>query len=684
MKSGFYPKIALGSIKKNKQLYIPYILTCSGMTMMFYIIHHLAAMPALDNMSGGSSTKTMLGFGVWVIAIFALIFLFYTNSFLMRRRQKEFGIYNILGMGKNNLSKVYAFETLFVYIISVVSGLFLGIALSKAAELGLVRALGGKITYDFTVNGEVIADTAAVFGIIFILLFLKGISSLKRLNSVNLLKSDNVGDRPPKANYLLGILGIILLAGAYYISVTIKNPLAALSWFFIAVIMVITATYMIFISGSVMLCRVLQKNKKYYYRKNHFISISSMVYRMKRNGTGLASICILSTMVLVMMLGTGCLFFGAEDTLNARYPKDIAVYTEFNPNEKGKEYSDEKVERITSEVDKIIASHGANIKNAVKYTQATVTGMLSDGKLTVNPDNVNMADTQTMKNVSNIHIMSLNEYNSCMKQNETLGENEVLIYCLRRDYNDSEIALHDGTVLKVKKHVDKVISDSSVADLLPSVYIITDNPEKIFNSLNGELSNENYFCKPKMCYAFDADLSAKEKISLSADIREAVRTLDYSGEGGFCSYSIESREEERADFYGSYAGIFYLGIILSAVFLIATVLIIYYKQVTEGYEDKGRFRIMQNVGMTKSDIRKSINSQMLTVFFMPLMTAILHLCFAFPIIKKLLALFSFTNIRLMVITTLITVSVFALFYVIIYKITSNVYFGIVSDKDPTE
>ena len=222
MKSGFYPKIALGSIKKNKQLYIPYILTCSGMTMMFYIIHHLAAMPALDNMSGGSSTKTMLGFGVWVIAIFALIFLFYTNSFLMRRRQKEFGIYNILGMGKNNLSNVYAFETLFVYIISVVSGLFLGIALSKAGELGLVRALGGKITYDFTVNGEVIADTAAVFGIIFILLFLKGISSLKRLNAVNLLKSDNVGDRPTKANYLLGILGIILLAGAYYISVRSK------------------------------------------------------------------------------------------------------------------------------------------------------------------------------------------------------------------------------------------------------------------------------------------------------------------------------------------------------------------------------------------------------------------------------------------------------------------------------
>lgn len=684
MKSGFYPKIALGSIKKNKQLYIPYILTCSGMTMMYYIIHYLAAMPALDSMSGGSSTKTMLGFGVWVIAIFALVFLFYTNSFLIRRRQKEFGIYNILGMGKNNLIKVYAFETLFIFALSVLSGLLFGIALSKAAELGLVRALGGKVTYDFTVSGEVIADTVAVFGIIFILLFLKGISSLKRLNAVNLLKSDNVGDKPPKANYLLGILGVFLLAGAYCISVTIKNPIAALSWFFIAVIMVIAATYMIFISGSVMLCRILQKSKKYYYRKSHFISVSSMVYRMKRNGAGLASICILSTMVLVMMLGTGCLFFGAEDTLTARYPKDIAVYAEFNPNEKGKEYSKEKVERITSEVDKVISAHGANIKNPLKYTQATVTGLLSDGKLTANPANVNMADMKTMENVSNIHIMSLDEYNSCMNKSETLGENEVMIYCLRREYNDSEIALKDGTVLKIKKHVPDIINDSSVADLLSSVYIISDSSEAILDSLNGEIDNKSNFCSPKMCYAFDTDLSSKEKISLSADIRETVRVLDNTGEGGFYSYNIESRDEERADFYGSYAGIFYLGIILSAVFLIATVLIIYYKQVTEGYEDKGRFRIMQNVGMTKIDIRKSINSQILTVFFMPLITAILHLCFAFPIIKKLLKLFSFTNTELMIATMLITVSVFALFYVIIYKITSNIYFGIVSDKKPTE
>lgn len=262
MKIDFYPRLAWDGIRKNKRLYFPYILTCAGMVMMFYIIHHLAAMLALDGMAGGSTTKLTLGFGVWVIAVFALIFLTYTNSFLMRRRQKEFGLYNILGMGKKNLGMVYIWETVIVFVISMISGLVCGIGLSKMAELGLVRMLYGEITYDFTISSEVILDTFLVFGVIFVFLFLKGMLTLWRLNAVSLLKSENTGEKPPRANYLLGIGGILILAAAYYIAVSIQSPLLALSWFIIAVIMVIIATYLLFVAGSVMMCRILQKNQK--------------------------------------------------------------------------------------------------------------------------------------------------------------------------------------------------------------------------------------------------------------------------------------------------------------------------------------------------------------------------------------------------------------------------------------
>lgn len=326
-----YPRLAFDGIRKNKRLYLPYILTCIGTVTMFYIIHHLAAMPALKSMPGGDSTVMILGLGVWVVAFFSLIFLVYTNSFLMRRRKKEFGLYNILGMGKKNLSLVLLFETLTVAAISVLSGIAAGIALSKLAESGLVYMVNGKVSYKFTVNVNAVLDTLLIFGGIFLLLYLKSLISIWRLNAISLIKSENTGEKPPRANYVLGIGGIILLAAAYYMAVSIESPLLAISWFFIAVLAVIAGTYMIFISGSVMLCRILQKNKRYYYRKNHFVSVSSMVYRMKRNGAGLASICVLSTMVLVMILGAGSLYFGAEDSLRARYPKSITVTTDYNP-----------------------------------------------------------------------------------------------------------------------------------------------------------------------------------------------------------------------------------------------------------------------------------------------------------------------------------------------------------------
>ncbi|MGN1087144.1 MAG: FtsX-like permease family protein [Porcipelethomonas sp.] len=681
MKTGFYPKLAFDSIRKNRKIYIPYILTCSGMTMMFYIIDFLANMTELDNMSGGESTRNMLKFGVWVIAIFSLVFLLYTNSFLMRRRQKEFGLYNILGMGKKNLSTVYLWETLIVYVISMFSGLVCGIAFSKMAELGLIRMISGAISYDFTINMSVVFDTLAIFGAIFVLFFVKGIITLWKLNAVSLLKSENAGEKPPRANYLLGIGGVLILAGAYYIAVSIKSPLLALSWFFVAVVMVIVATYMICISGSVMLCRILQKNKKYYYKKNHFVSVSSMAYRMKRNGAGLASICVLSTMVLVMMLGSASLFFGAEDSLRTRYPKDISVSADFVSYEDGKGYTPEKVKHIVSEIDSVAADYGVKPENTEKYVSVRVTGMLKDGRLNVNPELVNEISPDAMEKFTQIYLVSLDEYNECTGANETLGENQILIYCIRRDYSDSSITMTDGTVLNVKGKAENMMSSGDAAmDILPSMFIVTNDMEKLCGIIDSEFTDEEYFCRPVLSYGFDTELKSEDEISLAESVREYIRELDITGDGGFYSSDVECREEQRGDFYGVYGGIFFLGIILSLVFIIAAVLIIYYKQITEGYEDESRFAIMQKVGMTKKDIRKSVNSQMLTVFFMPLVMAVMHLAFAFPIVKKLLALFNLRNVPLMIAVLAVTILVFGVFYAVVYKITSNVYFSIVSEN----
>lgn len=681
MKIDFYPRLAWDGIRKNKRLYLPYILTCAGMVMMFYIIHHLAAMPALDGMAGGSTTKLTLGFGVWVIAVFALIFLTYTNSFLMRRRQKEFGLYNILGMGKKNLGMVYIWETVIVFVISMISGLVCGIGLSKMAGLGLVRMLYGEITYDFTISSEVILDTFLVFGVIFVFLFLKGMLTLWRLNAVSLLKSENTGEKPPRANYLLGIGGILILAAAYYIAVSIQSPLLALSWFIIAVIMVIIATYLLFVAGSVMMCRILQRNQKYCYQKNHFVAVSSMVYRMKRNGAGLASICILSTMVLVMMLGAGSLYFGAEDSLKTRYPREISVSVDFVSFEEDHVYTSEKEEHLLAEIDQILDDNDVTPQNEECYLSSSIVGMLGDGKFIANPEIVNTANVDTMEKVTQIYFVPLSEYNECMDTKETLGEGEVLIHCVRRSYDDPEIHLADGTVLTVKKQVDAMMGSGDAAmDIIPSVFVVVNDLEAISDSINSEFTNEDYYCRPELHYGFDTGLEAEEEIRLAEEIRTHVRELDVTGEGGFYSYGVECREAEREDFYGTYGGIFYLGVILSIVFILATVLIIYYKQVTEGYEDESRFAIMQKVGMTKEDIRKNINSQMLTVFFLPLAAAVLHLSFAFPMVQKLLALFNLRNVSLMILIMAISVLVFGVFYGIIYKVTSNAYYSIVSGK----
>ena len=678
MKLGLYPILAWDGIRKNRRLYVPYLLTCGGMVMMFYIIHYLAAMEALNGMSGGRAVGQMLGMGVWIVALFALIFLFYTNSFLMRRRQKEFGLYNILGMGKGNLSLVLLWENLLVFVISMAGGLAGGIALSKLAELGLVRVLGGWTGYALSVNWEAVQDTLLIFAWVFCLIFLKNLIQIRRLSPVALLKQESAGEKPPRANYLFGIGGVLLLGWAYYIAVSIRSPLAALGWFFIAVGMVIVATYLIFISGSVMLCRILQKNSRYYYKKNHFVSVSSMAYRMKRNGAGLASICILCTMVLVMMLGSGSLYFGAEDSLLARYPREINMSAYFVSDDEDAEYSQEDAWALLQEVQAVAGQYGVTPENDQHYISVRVTGLLRDGKLTLNYQDVDSFGEE-MNWVCQVYFLSLEDYNRCMGVAETLEPDEALIHCVRRDCEDASVTIPNGTTWRIKKQVKNIVGSGDASmDVLPSVFLVVSDLNRAMEAVNQELAQigEEYLTYPQLSYGFDTGLPAEDQVALC----DAIRMELHERQGGFYPKFVECREEERSDFYGTYGGIFFLGILLSLVFVLATVLIIYYKQVTEGYEDESRYGIMRKVGMTREDIRKSVNSQMLTVFILPIATAALHLGFAFPMVCRLLMLFNLRNVGLMLTVAAVTVLVFGLFYALVYKLTANAYYSIVSGR----
>lgn len=678
MKRGFYEKLAYTGIKKNKKLYTPYILTCIGMVMMTYIISYLTYSETIRSMRGGNEIQGFLGMGFGVMSVFSLIFLFYTNSFLLRRRKKEFGLYNILGMGKKNLAVVLMWESLFIAVISIVCGIFSGIVFSKLAELCLIKMLQGTAEFGMTVKFSSIWQTALLFAGIFLLIFINTLRQIHLTNPIELLHSENSGEKPPKANWLLALAGAVILGGAYYLAVTIEDPVTALTWFFVAVVMVIIGTYLLFVAGSVALCKILQKNKKYYYKTNHFVSVSSMIYRMKRNGAGLASICILCTMVLVMVSSTVCLYSGTEDSLRTRYPRHINIqanvsdYSEIGP---------ERLNEIRSVSTEETVKLGAEPKNVLDYRVAAVAGYdVADGVIDVDVNNLT-----ELSDVWQIFIVPVEDYNHIMGKNVTLEEDEAIIYTTKMgQYDNSTIAIGNSEPLRIKEKVtDFVDNGVDAMQIFPSMCIfVSDFNEKIEPIKEYKNNKGEPIIQFSWFYAFDLDLDDETQIELEKTLSNemlAIQKQAVSETGNEDFYIVcEGVSAERAGFYGLYGGLFFLGVLLGIVFIFAAVLIIYYKQVSEGYEDQSRFDIMQKVGMTKKEIRKSINSQILTVFFLPLVTAGIHLAFAFPLIKKLLMLFSLTNTGLLIGVTVACYLIFALFYVIVYRLTSGAYYSIVS------
>ena len=674
MKLGFYPKFAFMGIRRNKRLYTPYVLTCVGMVMMFYIVTALAGMETLRSIRGGGSAAMMLDFGSWVIGVFSLIFLFYTNSFLIRRRKREFGLYNILGMGKGNIARILLWETGIVLVFSLAVGLALGVLLCKLFELSLVNMLRGTVDYALHLNVAVLRRTLTVYGTIFLGILLNSLLKIRNDSPVALLRSENVGEKPPKANWFFAIVGVALLAMAYYMAVTITNPMDAMVWFFVAVLMVIVATYLIFIAGSVTLCRFLQRCRGYYYKANHFVSVSSMAYRMKRNGAGLASICILATMVLVTISSTTCLYFGQEGMLSSRYPKDITVkLTVYEDTDERAMWIDRNREAVRS----VLAREGVEAKDIQEYSTIAATGLIRDGALILDH---NIVERYDYSQVVSVRFLPLEDYNRMMGKQASLEPGQALVYCYRCDYTGSAITIA-GRAYEIRERLEGFIgSGDATMDLVGSIFLVVPDFPEAERALRDAVEAETgMLLGVQWIYGFDMPIPAEEQIALDQKLEDAVYGLEELDEFKFArSAHVECREWERADFYGTFGGLLFLGLMLSVVFGAAAVLIIYYKQLCEGYEDQSRFDIMQKVGMTARDIRRSINSQMLTVFFLPLITAGLHLAFAFPLVSKLLALFNLFNQELLIAITAGSFLLFSLLYFVVYKITSNAYYTIVS------
>lgn len=672
MRFAFYPKLAWEGIRKNKRLYFPYILSGSVMVMMYYILSYLIESPSLAHMPGGAVLITVLLLGCVVIAVFSILFLFYTNSFLIRQRYREFGLYNILGMDKRNIRKIMVWETFFTAIISIGSGMTAGILLSKAAELVLLNLLMLDITYTWTIGLISLPQTCMIYGAIYVLLLINSLIKVSRSKPLELMQSNKAGERIPKRAWIYGVAGTALLCVAYYLAVSIKEPLAALATFMVAVLMVIVGTYLLFVSGSVVFCRLLQKNKRYYYKPNHFVSVSSMVYRMKRNGAGLASICILLTMVLVMISSTTSLYFGEEDSLKTRCPNGVNITTVFDKIEY---ISDENLNILRAEIKEYSGVDAA----LLGVRACEIPGLITQEGITINTEGYMNFSTSAYNNVGYLSVISIDDYNNMMGVDETLADDECFVYCDRLGYRWDTFTMEYGDTYRVKAQLKEFqVDGDSSAMVVPTVYLVV-NDIYAFSEPVKDMKNQNG--DPMMMFdwrcGFDAN-SAEAEREITANINNMFRTMSIEGDDTIHSYSVVSREEMGESFYEIFGSLFFLGIMLSIVFLLAAVLIIYYKQISEGYEDQNRFEIMQKVGMTKKDIRKSINSQMLTVFFMPLVFAGIHVAFALPFILKILVLFGMNNTLLTIIVNLVCFALFGLFYALVYKITSNAYYAIVS------
>ncbi len=660
MKMSFYPKLAAGNMKKNARTYVPYMLTCIITVAMYYIVKSLSQNPGVKEMIGGGYLSELMFIGSHVVALFAVIFLFYTNSFLVKRRKKEFGVFNILGMEKRHLAWVLGWETAYLALGSLVLGLLLGIIMDKAMYLLVGKIIGGGVSLGFFVSARVIGQTVQIFAVIFLLICINAIRQVHVADPIALLQAGNAGEKEPSTRWLLALAGLVSVGGGYYIAITVSDPVASLLLFFVAVVLVIIGTYLLFTAGSIALLKILRKNRKYYYRTRHFVSVSGMIYRMKQNAVGLANICVLSTMVLVMVSTTTSLMIGMEDVVRERYPADIMVYFKEDAPQGNQAY----IEAIRA----LQRERGLAVKNEMAYLYL---GLSASNEYKYEESH-EIGVTSALDSMDELFLITLDDYNAVMKERKTLEEGEVMVYSNRTSY-DLPVFKLLGREYRVAEKLDSFVGNGQYsANMCNTIYIVVPDREALLEIYDAqrELLGENAR-SIRQVYGFDMDADEEEQNAFYNDL------LDCMAQNGISAVT-EARAEAKSSFISLYGGLFFIGVFLGVLFVMATVLIIYYKQISEGYDDRERFSIMQKVGMSRDEVKSAIHSQVVTVFFLPLIVAGIHVTAAFPLISKLLVLMQLTNTKLFIACTGACFLVFAVMYVFVYNLTARTYYRIVS------
>mgnify|MGYP004645332245 FL=1 len=669
MRNSFYFRLALTNIKKHARNYVPYIITCVITIAMFYIIKSLAF--NLDKNLSSISAATSMNLGSIVVAIFAIIFLFYTNSFLLKKRKKEFGLYNILGMEKKHMSALIATESLIISVISLVLGLIIGIALDKLIFMIVIKLLDGQSPLGFTIIPEAILHTVVLFCIIFAAILLNSVRIVYTTKTIDLLHGSNTGEKEPKTKWLLAILGVLCLGGGYTISIISKSPVSAIGLLFVAIVLVVIGTYFIFVAGIIALLKLLRKNKGFYYKTSHFISISGMIYRMKQNAVGLANICVLSTMVLVMVSTTSSLVIGMQDTINTISPYDYSISV-----------ADGKTnQQVKDDIKNTAADNNLKITKFVDYQYLEFNADLKYNYITASDYSAES------ENLVGLIIVTQQDYNMLTNSNVDLSDEQVMMF-YPNSFPYSDLTIFDQRY--------KVKESRKISDFIPgksrmgySIYdnygiVVKDNSQlqqisKYYNSFYKN-SETNEYNEPNCCF-YECNFNVDADLKKQLEFNEIIKNSElYQGSYYHDSISSTFKSEILQAFRDTYSSLFFLGIFLSILFIMATILIIYYKQISESYDDKERYEIMQNVGMSHTEVKKTIRSQVLTVFFLPLIVAGVHVAFAFPIMSRVLSLLGLMNVTLYITCTVICFLVFALMYGIIFAITSRLYYKTVNKK----
>lgn len=652
---GFYWKLAFTNLKGNRRVYLPYLLSSVGIIMMFYSINALGQGIDQGALYGGTTVASMMGLGVFVIGLFAVLFLFYTNSFIIKRRKKELGLYNILGMEKRHIAHILFRETLLLAVCSLALGLGLGIVFSRVLFWLLGLLLGTNLAVAFVVPASAITATLGLFGAIFLLTLCYNLLQVKLSKPIELLHGGETGEREPKAHWFLALLGALLLGAGYYMAVTIQDPLSALVFFFVAVILVILGTYLLFITGITAMLKLLKKNERFYYKTNHFTALSGMLFRMKQNAAGLASICVLFTALLVTVSTTFSLYTSMDGLLRARYPRNVLVSV-CDANQEAKDMVRSAVNQKSQEL-------GLALENVVDREGWNIT--------TARVGNTLHTQEVSLETCAVVNIFTQSEFERFSGQQVDLAENQVLLFDPANTFPGGDtLNIDDKTYAIVPS--DYVMPEASTLAQIYEMYYLVVRDETVVESILAPSGSDTF-----PVYSYDFDVAGGDPADI-ATLSEALGTVDFSGPGvEYEALLFEDSATSRQSFIELYGGLFFLGLFLGVLFLLGTALIIYYKQVSEGYDDARRFNIMQKVGMSHREVKQSIHSQILLVFFLPLVTAVLHLAFAFPMLQKILLVMGLNNFPLILCSTLGCVGVFAVAYLVIYALTARTYYNIV-------